>query len=545
MPFFAPAWSFGGVQADQVIALITILCTATLFFCALGVFFGAILKGALASLAVRPGRGAVPRLRHARPAPGVLDSSAATTRSDALLWLNPFLALLSAGGTATDAFARGAPAAYRSVLSLPPQSWAPGLLLPAWVIGSLAWTALAVLLRGRRGHRHRANSSLERQARPMTMLSPAATYHAELREQLGLGRTSASRSSAASCGWRAAWQLGTVVVLGLVIWAWVRDIVSSLPLALLIGVPIGAALLTALGSLFIRHNSLELARRVDRAAQLHERSTTALELGAQGEEFPLALAQMRDAVEHLQAGRPARSLPAARCRETSCWRRSSWSSIAVIVGVSPNPWLLRARASNPAITIAREEAQRVQRLADSIQPQDSAELNALRQLVSKGAKTIDARSNEPDAALNAIQDLEDQVRQMSAGDDQLSAALAAIAAALASDPATQQLASAINTGDMRQIAQAAKDLAQASQSMSSQDQAARGQSPARRGARRPSAISQSVSGDLSDAADALQARPPRAAPQPIRQPDQSQSGQSGQQQPAARAPRTAARRATR
>ena len=45
--FFAPAWSFGGVQADQVIALITILCTVTLFFSALGVFFGAILKGAL------------------------------------------------------------------------------------------------------------------------------------------------------------------------------------------------------------------------------------------------------------------------------------------------------------------------------------------------------------------------------------------------------------------------------------------------------------------------------------------------------------------
>jgi hypothetical protein len=53
--------------------------------------------------------------------------------------------LLSAGGAATDAFARGAPAAFRTVLSLPPQSWAPGLLLPAWVIGSLAWTALAVV----------------------------------------------------------------------------------------------------------------------------------------------------------------------------------------------------------------------------------------------------------------------------------------------------------------------------------------------------------------------------------------------------------------
>src|SRR5215470_4676321 len=47
LPFFAPAWSFGGVQPDQVIALITILCTATLFFCALGVFFGALFRGSL------------------------------------------------------------------------------------------------------------------------------------------------------------------------------------------------------------------------------------------------------------------------------------------------------------------------------------------------------------------------------------------------------------------------------------------------------------------------------------------------------------------
>ena len=78
------------------------------------------------------------------------------------------------------------------------------------------------------------------------------------------------------------------------------------------------------------------------------------------------------------------------------------ANIATIVAVSPNPWILRARASNPAITIAREQAQRVQRLADSIQPQDSAELNALHQLVSQGAKTIDSHSNQPDAALNAV-----------------------------------------------------------------------------------------------------------------------------------------------
>src|SRR5438045_6982674 len=47
LPFFAPAWSFGGVQADQVIAMLTILCTVTLFYCALGVFFGSMFTSSL------------------------------------------------------------------------------------------------------------------------------------------------------------------------------------------------------------------------------------------------------------------------------------------------------------------------------------------------------------------------------------------------------------------------------------------------------------------------------------------------------------------
>lgn len=145
VPFFAPAWSFGGVQPDQVIAFVTILCTVTLFFCALGVFFGALMRGSLsASLFAQ-----AVALFTVFGTLGLHVAFAMIGGNDMfrpLLWLNPFLALLSGGGAATDAFARGAPVAYRGVLSLPPQSWAPGLLLPAWVIGSLAWTALAVLL---------------------------------------------------------------------------------------------------------------------------------------------------------------------------------------------------------------------------------------------------------------------------------------------------------------------------------------------------------------------------------------------------------------
>jgi hypothetical protein len=335
----------------------------------------------------------------------------------------------------------------------------------------------------------------------MTMLSPAATYHAELREQLGtVGR---ALSVQRGLLWLArGLAAGTVVVLGLVVWAWVRDAVAGLSLLLLVGLPVGLSLVTAAGSMFIHHNSRDLARRVDHAARLQERSTTALELGARGDEFPLALAQMRDAVEHLKRVDLLEAFP-LRAPRNELMAAFFNVVIAAIIGISPNPWLLRARASNPAITIAREQAQRVQRLADSIQP-TTDELDALRQLVSKGARTVDARSNEPDAALNALQDLEEQVRQMSAGDDQLSSALAAIASALASDPATQQLANAINTGDMREISRAAKDLASAASNLSGQDQQ-RVTRVLRDAAGKAGRISQSVAGSLSDAADALSA----------------------------------------
>jgi hypothetical protein len=353
----------------------------------------------------------------------------------------------------------------------------------------------------------------------MTMLSPAATYHAELRQQLD----SVGRAISVQRGllWLArGLAAGSVVVLGLVIWAWSRDTVKTLPIPLLVAVPVLVALLMALGSLFIRHNSRELARQIDRAARLHERSTTALELGLRGEEFPLALAQMRDAVEHLKRIDMLEAFP-PRVPRNELLASFFIVLIAAIVGISPNPWLLRARASNPSITIAREQAQRVQRLADSLQPNDSAEIDALRQLVSKGARTMDARSNEPDAALNALQDLEEQVQQMSAGDDQLSAALAAIASALSSNQATQPLSDAINTGDMHQISQAARDLAQAVSNLSPQQQQQVAQA-LRDAAGRAGRVSQNIANNLSNAADGLdQAAAAAGAGDP------SQSGQPG------------------
>jgi ABC-type transport system involved in multi-copper enzyme maturation permease subunit len=144
-PFFAPAWSFGGVQPDQVIALLTILCTTTLFFSALGVFFGALMRRPLQASLFAQGIA----LFMLFGTLGLVMAFLQLGGNDSLkplLWLNPFLALLSGGGGATEAFARAAPAAYRGVLALPAQNWAPGVLVPAWVIGSLCWTVLAIAL---------------------------------------------------------------------------------------------------------------------------------------------------------------------------------------------------------------------------------------------------------------------------------------------------------------------------------------------------------------------------------------------------------------
>jgi hypothetical protein len=143
IPLFAPAWSFGGVQPEPIWALASVLLATTLFFCALGVFFGALLPGALAA-ALFAQAAALFLLFGTLGLHLAFVILGGNNSLKLLLWLNPFLALLSGGGTVTEAFARQAPGAIRGVLSVPTAIWAPGLLLPAWAIASVAWTFLSI-----------------------------------------------------------------------------------------------------------------------------------------------------------------------------------------------------------------------------------------------------------------------------------------------------------------------------------------------------------------------------------------------------------------
>ncbi len=333
----------------------------------------------------------------------------------------------------------------------------------------------------------------------MTSFSPAATYHAELREHLAsCGRAiSVQRSVVRST---RGLLVGLVVDFVLLAWSWMRGQPLSLPAALWAVPPSVGVLVAAISVTFARTPLHELARRVDRAAGLQERAITALELGTRTQDHPLALVQMRDAVEHLRRLDVLETFP-LRAPRLELLASLCVAVLALMATVAPNPWLVRGTA-NTAASIAHDQAERVQRLAETMSGSDS-EIQRLRDMLRNGARTVDTRSSEPDAALSALEDLEQRVRELSAGDDEMAAALAAAASVLSGDSSTSQLASAINTGDMRQISQATRDLSQRLQQMSVQERqrvARTLQDAANRAAR----ASPSLAAQLQNAANALQ-----------------------------------------
>lgn len=346
----------------------------------------------------------------------------------------------------------------------------------------------------------------------MTMFSPAAGYHAAVRQELEqFGRILALQRV-------MAWSVRGVVVglvldLAVLTWAWTREATASLPSVLLVIPPLLLAVLCGLATSLVRQTTTALAHRVDATARLQERSVTALELGSKGEEHPLALAQMRDAVEHLKRVDAFEAFP-LRAPATELIAALLLVLLSAALWFAPNPWAIRARATNPAIAAAREQAQKVERLADSLQSTSTPEIEALRDMLRKGAATIDTRSEDPEAALGSLEDLEARVRQMSAGDDQLASALAAVANALAGNPSTNDLAQAINTGDLRDVSRAARALAQQTEQMTPEQRAQTAQT-LRDAANRAGRSSPQLQSQLDDAANALAS------------PSSSQQGQSG------------------
>lgn len=305
-------------------------------------------------------------------------------------------------------------------------------------------------------------------ARDVTF-SPFATSHAELRQRLDtLERVLAFQRVLTWASRGLA--VGLLVDAVLEVVRWVQSGFGLLPPALLVGLPLVILLAAAILALLPRTSAPQLARRVDRAGGLQERVVTALELGERGLDYPLAIAQVRDALEHLRRVDPLELFPVrAPVRELAAAVAAALLVAALIL--VPNPLRARVTPANPAAAAVKDQATRVQSLADSIPDDSSGSLDQLRALLSQGAQTVSSQSNSPDNALTSLQDLQQAVRAMSSDDDSYAAALAAVQAALAGNQATQQLASAISTGDLQQVARAERELAQETQQMTPQDRA--------------------------------------------------------------------------
>ena len=142
VPLFASAWMFGGVPISTALILVVVVLAVTVFFSALGVFFAAALRSALAAAIFAQVTAALLLF-------GTLGAYLAAALAGGntflrpLLWLNPVIALLSAGGTATESFARIVPPTYRGAISLPPTTFPFGVI-PAWATGGVIWLLLAI-----------------------------------------------------------------------------------------------------------------------------------------------------------------------------------------------------------------------------------------------------------------------------------------------------------------------------------------------------------------------------------------------------------------
>lgn len=145
VPLFAPVWSFGGVRPEHLGIMALTLAASTLLYSALGVFFGAVVPRALPAALF----GQAVALFLLIGSVALYGSVAAISGNEVLkplLWLNPFLAMLSGGGASTDALARLAPHALRGLISLPASTPLPGVSLPAWAVASLWWGAISTAL---------------------------------------------------------------------------------------------------------------------------------------------------------------------------------------------------------------------------------------------------------------------------------------------------------------------------------------------------------------------------------------------------------------
>jgi hypothetical protein len=249
--------------------------------------------------------------------------------------------------------------------------------------------------------------------------------------------------------------------------AWVRLVVPSG--VLLLSVPVVLTLGIAVISAAQPRTREWLARRVDERLALAERSLTAVGGPTDGSATnPLYLWQLRDAVEHLERGEPLRSFPVV-LPQREAFVALAFAALAAVLLVVPSPFPQRTAALDPKGQLVKDEAERLTRVAQSMAEDpalQSKELEQVRELLRQAARNLEERIDEPERAAASIEELERQLQAMANADQELATALATVASALASTPETRDLGLAFQSGDLKDVSRAARDLARQAEGMS-------------------------------------------------------------------------------
>jgi hypothetical protein len=310
----------------------------------------------------------------------------------------------------------------------------------------------------------------------------SASERAELHERLTLiGRVVKLQAI-------ATWSVRLIFVgllIGAIWLAGARVFPYIVPTAVLPAIPLALAAFGALVLVFWRPDAARLAAQTDRRLGFKERITTAVELErrAADQSSPpdsasaalLTDLQLSDAITHLRQVEPVEAFPIRlSLREVNAALLAVILVVALVVW--PNPMQQTVRQREQVAQTVRQEAERLNRVADQIAAanveEQSEELRQVEEALREAARQLEQRASSGEESLAALAALEQRLQALRAqGGEDIQDALAALAGSMAQDPRTRDAGTSLARGDFKQAAEQLRQIGQQMDQMSAAERA--------------------------------------------------------------------------
>lgn len=215
-----------------------------------------------------------------------------------------------------------------------------------------------------------------------------------------------------------------------------------------------------------------IARRADSRLQLKERLITAVELQRQRAGAPLVTLQLHDAVEQLRRFDPLDAFP-VRLPGRELNAVALLAVIAVGLIVAPNPMEQTIRQREQVRTTIKQEAERINKLAEELAALEQAEeLVDIQEVLRQAGKVVEQRELDAEQAMKSLAELEAKLlASQDQGIGELEDALAALAGTLASEGSTRDLGTSLAKGDYNAAAKEMNRLGQSAANLSPAERA--------------------------------------------------------------------------